>query len=332
MSGARNSEATRERILDAAAILFAERGFDNVSLRDITAHGLANVAAVNYHFGTKEALWEKVLEKVILPLNAVRKRGLESLGADADLGDVVGVWLDPIFEVMEVVELGSDLFCRLVGRFMDGEVEASEGLNDGELRRSWVEVLAGVLGDSSGLEWRVGFVMGAVRSALLGEFREEDVRGMLERLKRFCVGGLGFVVCEVVDGESVVDKLAAGAVVGADVESVVDEVVRDVLEEEAEVGGDLDDVSVELVVDEVVVEESVEAVDKGEGVVEEVLVEDESPFVRSDVGGESSEDIVVAEVESESSVDEEVVKKVEDLVAEEDSDVKDDGVQDEFWF
>ena len=51
----------QERLLDAAEALFAERGFEAVSLRDITLEAGANVAAVNYHFGGKENLIGAVL-------------------------------------------------------------------------------------------------------------------------------------------------------------------------------------------------------------------------------------------------------------------------------
>jgi AcrR family transcriptional regulator len=52
---------TKERLLDAAELLFAERGFDGVSVRELAAAAAVNVAAVNYHFQTKENLYREVL-------------------------------------------------------------------------------------------------------------------------------------------------------------------------------------------------------------------------------------------------------------------------------
>ena len=49
-------EGTRRRLLDAAAELFATRGYRNVAVRDICEAAVANVAAVNYHFGGKDKL------------------------------------------------------------------------------------------------------------------------------------------------------------------------------------------------------------------------------------------------------------------------------------
>ena len=51
---------TRRRILDAAQGLFVRHGLDATSLRMITAHASANIAAAHYHFGSKDALIEAV--------------------------------------------------------------------------------------------------------------------------------------------------------------------------------------------------------------------------------------------------------------------------------
>lgn len=58
-------QATRTRILDQAAALFAERGFRRVSVRDICGAAGANVAAVNYHFGDKLGLYRRVIEMAV---------------------------------------------------------------------------------------------------------------------------------------------------------------------------------------------------------------------------------------------------------------------------
>jgi AcrR family transcriptional regulator len=58
--GAREA-ATRERLLTAAAALFAEHGFRRVTVRDICEEASANVAAVNYHFGDKQGLYREVV-------------------------------------------------------------------------------------------------------------------------------------------------------------------------------------------------------------------------------------------------------------------------------
>jgi AcrR family transcriptional regulator len=56
-----------ERLLSAAADLFAREGFDAVSVRQITSRAKANLGAITYHFGSKEALFHEVIERVGSP-------------------------------------------------------------------------------------------------------------------------------------------------------------------------------------------------------------------------------------------------------------------------
>ena len=72
MSDSTRHTDTRERLLDAAEYLFAQRGVDATSLRHITVEAAANLASVNYHFGSKEALFRAVF---------VRRIGARQLGA-----------------------------------------------------------------------------------------------------------------------------------------------------------------------------------------------------------------------------------------------------------
>ncbi len=63
---------TKDRILDAAEALFMTHGFEATSLRAITAAAEVNLAAVNYHFGSKEELFEAVLTRRLDPMNQRR--------------------------------------------------------------------------------------------------------------------------------------------------------------------------------------------------------------------------------------------------------------------
>jgi AcrR family transcriptional regulator len=73
--------STRERLLDTAERLFAEHGFAATSLRTLTEAAGANVAAVNYHFGSKEGLLRAVVERAMTSVNGERLRLLEELRA-----------------------------------------------------------------------------------------------------------------------------------------------------------------------------------------------------------------------------------------------------------
>lgn len=75
----RATEATRARLLQAAEELFADRGYNAVSMRDIAKHAKANLAAAGYHFGSKENLFVESVMRQMRPLNARRLAALTEL-------------------------------------------------------------------------------------------------------------------------------------------------------------------------------------------------------------------------------------------------------------
>ena len=74
---------TKDRILDSAERLFARDGFEATSLRAITAEANVNLAAVNYHFQSKEALVQAVIGRRMGPVNAQRIALLDACEAEA---------------------------------------------------------------------------------------------------------------------------------------------------------------------------------------------------------------------------------------------------------
>src|SRR5919109_2080649 len=70
---------TRTRILDAAEELFMLHGFEGTSMRQLTTKAEVNLAAVNYHFGSKDALIEAVFRRRLDPMNAARIAALDDL-------------------------------------------------------------------------------------------------------------------------------------------------------------------------------------------------------------------------------------------------------------
>lgn len=76
--------STRDRLLNAAEELIGRKGYSNTSLRDITGRANANLAAVHYHFGSKEGLAEAVLKRHLVPLNHERLALLEAELREAD--------------------------------------------------------------------------------------------------------------------------------------------------------------------------------------------------------------------------------------------------------
>lgn len=73
---------TKSRILDAAEQLFIDSGYDAMSMRQVTSNADVNLAAVNYHFGGKEALIQAVLSRYLDPINTERLRLLDAIEAD----------------------------------------------------------------------------------------------------------------------------------------------------------------------------------------------------------------------------------------------------------
>src|SRR6186713_866044 len=75
---------TRTRILDAAEELFMLHGFEGTSMRLLTARAEVNLAAVNYHFGSKDALIEALFRRKLDPMNTARIAELDRLEAEAN--------------------------------------------------------------------------------------------------------------------------------------------------------------------------------------------------------------------------------------------------------
>jgi AcrR family transcriptional regulator len=114
------SHATSVKILDIAESLFAEHGFAATSLRDITAKAKVNLASVNYHFGSKEALLESVLERRFGPVNQARLALLIQLEADPAQGPsvegLVHALLAPVFQQGREWDEQGTKFLQLIGR------------------------------------------------------------------------------------------------------------------------------------------------------------------------------------------------------------------------
>src|SRR4029078_3605251 len=79
----RGSTATKDRMLDAAEELFMEHDFEATGLRQITAAAGVNLAAVHYHFGSKEELFQAVLKRRLDPMTLERVALLDDLEAAA---------------------------------------------------------------------------------------------------------------------------------------------------------------------------------------------------------------------------------------------------------
>ncbi|WP_206998718.1 TetR/AcrR family transcriptional regulator [Trinickia mobilis] len=111
---------TKARILDAAEDLFIECGYEAMSLRHITSRAEVNLAAVNYHFGSKEALIHAMLARRLDKLNEERLKLLDRfdtlLGASLTCEHVLGAMFIPALRLSREPRTGGRAFLRLLGR------------------------------------------------------------------------------------------------------------------------------------------------------------------------------------------------------------------------
>src|SRR5690349_16768570 len=115
------SAGTKTRILDAAELLFMEHGFEATSLRALTSAAGVNLAAVNYHFGSKEELFEAVLTRRLDPMNQARVELLSRFEAEAapapvDSERILAALLTPALALARDRARGGKDFLRLLGR------------------------------------------------------------------------------------------------------------------------------------------------------------------------------------------------------------------------
>jgi len=135
-----SSTDTRERLLDVAERLFAEHGFDAVSLRAITTDAGANLAAVNYYFGSKEALIEAVVARLVEPVNRKRIEILDGIRQEElrDARSIVIAFIDPVLEAAARGVGGDNRFFKLMSRCMAARDERVSRL----VMRQFPEVVA----------------------------------------------------------------------------------------------------------------------------------------------------------------------------------------------
>jgi AcrR family transcriptional regulator len=203
---------TRERILDAAEHLFMSQGLDGTSMRQITAAAAVNLAAVNYHFGSKEALAQQVFKRRLDWLNGERLRVLDALEARAagkplKPSQIVDAFFGTLLRMGEEEARGGQTFLKLLGRTMTepgGLLRALVAAEYGEVVERYKAALFRALPDVPRAEilWRFHFMLGATSYAIAGTDALQLVTGwqtedeaasaerLLPRLMSFLLGGL----------------------------------------------------------------------------------------------------------------------------------------------
>jgi AcrR family transcriptional regulator len=201
------SDQTRSAILAAAERLYADRGFGDVTLRDIVAEADVNLAAVNYHFGSKDELIAELFVTRSLALNRERLRELraaeEKGGGRADISDILRALVGPTLRGC----LGRDNQSSTAARFMIQvnieSVPAIRRIRNREIDhlRKFIVAMRRALPERGDVElyWGLHFALAMA---------QQTVRDS-ERLIKLSEGK-----CDVDDVDDVIERVVSVAVTG----------------------------------------------------------------------------------------------------------------------
>jgi AcrR family transcriptional regulator len=200
---------TRTRILDAAEELFMQHGFEGTSMRQLTSRAGVNLAAVNYHFGSKDALIEAVFRRRLDPMNAARIAELEALEKDGRAAApeaIIRAFVGPSLRMIEDGKSGGRNFIRLLGRTYTDPAKGIRALI-GQMyapameryKRALQRALPQMPADE--LVWRMHFMFGTLAYTLAATDTVQliagckpedryDARLLEERLTAFLAAGL----------------------------------------------------------------------------------------------------------------------------------------------
>ena len=197
--------STRQRILGAAEALFAELGFAGASLRQVTAAAKVNLAAVNYHFGSKDNLIEEVFRRRLDELSRRRLERLAEVNANghATLEDALDAFITPALE-LSLDQKGGSVFMRVLARAFaehNGHLRKFLSENYGHVLKDFAAAFADLLPqlDKEELYWRLDIAVGALTYAMAdfgviqrrsGESEQAHRVQMTQHLIHFTAAGL----------------------------------------------------------------------------------------------------------------------------------------------
>lgn len=164
--------STKDRILGAAEELFAQHGFGGTSLRQVTSRADVNIAAVNYHFGSKENLVNEVFRRRMDVMSAERLSRLADARKEhpGQLEPVLAAFVEPALALAQDRQ-GGGAFIRVIAR---AYAEKNDGLRKflseqyGHVLREFGKAIAACLPELSKEElyWRLDFLAGALTYAM----------------------------------------------------------------------------------------------------------------------------------------------------------------------
>jgi AcrR family transcriptional regulator len=164
--------STKQRILGAAEVLFARHGFAGASLRQVTSAANVNLAAVNYHFGSKENLINEVFRRRLDELNSQRLQALNAARAlpDFSLESALAAFVRPAL-ALSGDDHGGAAFVRVLARaYAEHNERLRQFMHDHyshvlkQFATAFGELLP--LLDKQELYWRLDIVSGALTYAM----------------------------------------------------------------------------------------------------------------------------------------------------------------------
>jgi len=198
---------TRESLLDAAENLFSVHGIQAASLRQITQHAGANLAAVNYHFGSKDGLVRAVFSRRLRPMNDERLRRLAEVDLESEdaVEQILRAFLEPLLRLVSEKPDGVRGFARLMGRAWSEPSEEVRTIIIEEIRETIDHFMAAFrkilphLSEGE-LMWRFHFLGGAMGHTVScsyvlerysgGTCHTSDPDEILDQLTRFLAAGM----------------------------------------------------------------------------------------------------------------------------------------------
>lgn len=203
-----DKQKTRDRILDAAEELFAHKGYDGVSVRQIMSKADADVSLAYYHFKSKRDLFDEVMLRRVETLNSIRLRALEAVEErhpdDAPtVEEIIDAFTRPLldllahehedwkyyFQLIAQINNSPDWGGELMTRYFDPLVERFIGA----LRKSLPDC------DDADLYWSYHFLSGALTLTFAetgrldnlsgGTVKSSDMAGVIERMPKFLAAG-----------------------------------------------------------------------------------------------------------------------------------------------
>ena len=166
------SFSTKDRILGAAEELFAQYGFAGTSLRQVTSHADVNIAAVNYHFGSKDNLVNEVFRRRMDEMTAARLGQLEQARSahPGELRAVLAAFVEPALALAQDRQSGG-AFVRVIARaYAEKNDNLRKFLSDhyGHVLREFGKAIGACIPGLSKEElyWRLDFFSGALTYAM----------------------------------------------------------------------------------------------------------------------------------------------------------------------